>query len=106
MKSDALSSLHISRVATGEADNLFIALYGDLGSLKIRVQSDGQVSLEICKGNDRHNAQWKAVAIPEASCSAQNFVQAIKNGALPESAPDMEHVAQYQRIIEKSQETD
>ena len=106
LKNDALATLHISRVATGESDNLFIAIYGDLGGLKLRVLDDDDYSLQICKGNDRHTAQWKDVSIPSSQCSAHNFIQAIKNNQLPEMAPTFEYAAQLQRLIEKSQLTE
>ena len=97
-KNEAIGSMNISRVATGEHDTLRIAIYGDEGGLKLLVRHNSEPKLLICRGEDRHDAIWKEVKLPEVKTTWQHFIACIRSGDAAD--PDFAHAAALQKIVE------
>lgn len=97
-KNDAIGSMNISRVATGEHDTLRIAIYGDEGGLKLIIRHNEEPKLLICRGEDRHEAIWKEVKLPEVKTTWQHFIACIRSGEPAD--PDFAHAASLQKIVE------
>ena len=97
-KNDAIGSMNISRVATGEKDTLRIAIYGDEGGLKLIIRHKEEAKLLICRGEDRHEATWKEVKLPDVKTTWQHFIACIRSGEPAD--PDFAHAAILQKTVE------
>ena len=84
-------------LATGNANELRLSLYGDQGAL--RVHTDGRTSsLEMCAGTDIDTNQWKKVRCPPAPTTFHRFAAALESGV--NGDPDFRRAADLQRVLD------
>ena len=99
----ALGVVHMSRFATGHANDLHLTIHGELGAL--RIWSDSAAStLEVCLGSDIQTQTWRRMDCPPVQGNAARFVGALRSGRYGE--PDFRRAAEMQRILDLCIESD
>jgi len=93
----ALGVVHMSRYATGKANDLDLTIHGTTGALKIW-SNTFESSLDVCLGPDIHTQTWKRVECPPTPRNADRFVLALLSGVNGE--PDFRHVAEVQKLLD------
>ncbi len=93
----ALGVIHMSRYATGKANELDLMIHGDRGALKIWANSNDS-SLETCLGADIETQTWTPMACPPAPRNEQRFVIALLSGENGE--PTFRRAAEMQQLID------
>jgi predicted dehydrogenase len=95
LKNGALGTIQATRFATGNFNELRVALYGDKGALKIH--TDGNTStLKVCDDIDSMN--WKVVDCPPVPTTYQRFAEAVKAGK--NGDPSFRRAADIQRVLD------
>ena len=79
LENGGLGTICTTRWATGQANSLALALYGDKGALRLDLDKSGK-DLEVCLGRDVAKARWKTVQSPAAPTIYQRFITAIRTG--------------------------
>ncbi len=93
----ALGVVHMSRFATGKANDLDLLIHGDRGALKIWADSNGS-TLEVCLGPDIDTQTWVPYDCPRTPRNEERFVIALLSGVNGE--PDFRHATKVQRLLD------
>ena len=84
----ALGVVHMSRFATGKANDLDLLIHGEKGALKVWADSNGS-TLEVCLGPDIDTQTWAPYDCPPTPRNEERFVIALLSGVNGE--PDFRH---------------
>ena len=103
MTNGALAAIHMSRFATGNRDDLHLAIHGDRGALKVSTR-ERESRLEACRGEDTTTQRWVTVRCPETPRNEQRFVAALQSGRNGE--PSFRRAAEVQRLLDLCVQTD
>ncbi|MEC5322734.1 Gfo/Idh/MocA family protein [Aurantimonas sp. A3-2-R12] len=93
----ALGVVHMSRYATGRANDLDLTIHGDKGALKIWANQTDSM-LRVCLGSDIETQTWKPLECPPTPRNADRFVIALLSGVNGE--PDFRHAAEVQKLLD------
>ncbi len=97
MANGALASLHMTRFATGNLNDLNLAIYGERGALKIWANHlDSR--LDACLGHDMDHQTWRPVSCPPTPRNEARFAAALRSGRGVE--PSFRRAAEIQRLID------
>jgi len=93
----ALGVIHMSRYATGKANDLDLMIHGEKGALKIWANSL-ESRLEVCLGADIETQTWRALECPPTPRNEERFLIALltrENGD-----PSFRHAAGVQKLLD------
>lgn len=93
----ALGTIHMSRFATGVANDLDLTIHGDTGALKVWSNTTDS-SLSACLGPDIETQNWRLVDCPPTPKNAERFVIALLSGENGE--PSFRRAAEVQRLLD------
>ncbi len=93
----ALGVIHMSRYATGKANDLDLMIHGEKGALKIWATTTDS-SLEVCLGQDIETQTWKPVDCPPTPRNETRFLIALLSGENGE--PDFRHATAVQKLLD------
>jgi predicted dehydrogenase len=93
----ALGVVHMSRFATGKANDLDLLIHGDRGALKVWA-NEKTSRLDVCLGPDIETQTWAPVDLPPTPRNEQRFVIALLSGENGE--PDFSHATRVQRLVD------
>lgn len=93
----ALGVVHMSRFATGNANDLTMAIYGERGGLRLWANSETS-RLEGCLDADIENQHWRPLPCPETPRNEARFVAALLSGE--NGQPDFRHATAIQRLLD------
>jgi predicted dehydrogenase len=93
----ALGVIHMSRYATGKANDLDLMIHGERGALKIWANSTDS-SLEACLGPDIETQTWKPVDCPPTPRNETRFLIALLSGV--NGDPDFRHATMVQWLLD------
>jgi predicted dehydrogenase len=97
MDNGALASIHMTRFATGNLNDLNLAIYGDSGALKVWANHlDSR--LEACLGEDMETQHWRKLVCPATPRNEARFVTALQSGE--NGAPSFRRAAEVQRLLD------
>ncbi|MBL8579978.1 MAG: Gfo/Idh/MocA family oxidoreductase [Mesorhizobium sp.] len=97
LRSGALATVVATRFATGNQNELSLALHGTKGAL--RVETDGKnSSLFGCLGDDIDTATWRAIDTPPVRRNARRFADALLAGR--NGDPSFRRAADIQKLID------
>lgn len=99
----ALGVVHMSRYATGKANDLDLMIHGEKGALKVWANSSDS-SLEVCLGADIETQTWKPVDCAPTPRNETRFLIALLSGVNGE--PDFRHAAKVQKLLDLAFESD
>jgi predicted dehydrogenase len=93
----ALGVVHMSRFATGRANDLDLLIHGDRGALKIWANTTDS-TLETCLGSDIDTQTWTPYDLPPTPRNEERFVIALLSGVNGE--PDFRHATKVQKLLD------
>ncbi len=93
----ALGVIHMSRYATGKANDLDLMIHGDRGALKIWANSY-ESTLETCLGPDIETQTWTPMDCPPSPRNEQRFLIALLSRENGE--PTFRRAADIQKLID------
>ena len=93
----ALGVVHMSRYATGKANDIDLMIHGEKGALKIWATT-ADSTLEACLGPDIDTQTWKPVDCPPTPRNETRFLIALLSGENGE--PDFRHATKVQRLLD------
>jgi predicted dehydrogenase len=93
----ALGVIHMSRYATGKANDLDLMIHGEKGALKVWATTF-ESSLEACLGPDIETQTWRPVDCPPAPRNEERFLIALLCGV--NGDPDFRHAAGVQKLLD------
>ena len=93
----ALGVVHMSRFATGKANDLDLLIHGEKGALKVWADSNGS-TLEVCLGSDIDSQTWVPYDCPRTPRNEERFVIALLSGVNGE--PDFRHATRVQKLLD------
>lgn len=93
----ALGVLHMSRWASGYINRVCLAVHGDKGGLRIKLE-DGTDVLEVCMGDDVDQGRWQPVKLESIKGNQERFIEAIQVGTGVQ--PDFARGAAIQQLID------
>lgn len=93
----ALGVVHMSRFATGKANDLDLMIHGDKGALKVWANSANS-TLEVCLGEDINTQTWVPYACPASPRNEDRFLIALLSGQNGE--PDFRHATKVQKLLD------
>ncbi|MBO0661294.1 Gfo/Idh/MocA family oxidoreductase [Jiella sp. MQZ9-1] len=93
----ALGVVHMSRYATGKANDLDLTIHGTTGALKVWSNTN-ESSLDVCLGADIHTQTWRRATCPPTPRNADRFAAALLSGMNGE--PDFRHAAKLQTLLD------
>lgn len=99
LSNGALGAVHMSRFATGNANDLTLSLYGERGALRVWANSETS-RLDGCLGSDRESQHWRPLPSPETPRNEARFVTALRERA--NGQPDFRHAARLQALLDLS----
>jgi predicted dehydrogenase len=99
----ALGVIHMSRYATGKANDLDLMIHGEKGALKVW-STTLESSLEACLGPDIETQTWKPVDCPPTPRNEERFLIALLSGT--NGDPDFRHAATVQKLLDLCFESD
>jgi predicted dehydrogenase len=99
----ALGVIHMSRYATGKANDLDLAIHGEKGALKVWANSMDS-NLEVCLGPDIETQTWRPMECPPTPRNEERFLIALLSGE--NGAPDFRHAAAVQKLLDLAFESD
>lgn len=97
MLNGALGVIHMSRYATGNLNDLNLAVYGETGALRIWA-NQLESRLEVCRGEDMETATWRPVECPVTPRNEHRFAMALLSGE--NGQPDFRHAAEVQKLLD------
>lgn len=97
LSNGALGVVHMTRFATGNLNDLNLAIYGDRGALRIWA-NERDSRLEGCLGADIDTAAWRPVDCPPTPRNEERFALALLSGVNGEA--DFRHAAQIQKLLD------
>ena len=93
----ALGVVHMSRYATGKANDLDLTIHGEKGALKIWADHlDSR--LEVCLGPDIETQTWKPLDCPPTPRNEERFLIALLTGE--NGDPSFRHAAEVQKLLD------
>ena len=93
----ALGVIDATRFATGNANEIYLRLFGDRGALSLHTNGR-KSSIEMCAGRDLDTQTWRKVRCPPVPTTYQRFVAAVKSGV--NGDPDFRRAANLQRVLD------
>ncbi len=93
----ALGVIHMSRYATGKANDLDLMIHGEKGALKVWSNTN-ESSLEVCLGPDIETQTWTPVDCPPTPRNETRFLIALLSGV--NGDPDFRHAAGVQKLLD------
>lgn len=97
LENGALGTIQATRWATGNANDLRLALYGTRGALRLW-SSGPKFTLSICAGADIDIPVWREVECPPVPTTFQRFAAALRTGV--NGDPDFRRAANIQRVLD------
>jgi predicted dehydrogenase len=97
LSNGALGVVHMSRFATGKANDLDMTIHGERGALKLWANST-ESSLEVCLGADIDTQTWTPFQCPPTPRNEERFLIALLSGENGE--PDFRHATRVQRLLD------
>ena len=97
MTNGALGVVHMTRYATGNLNDLNLAIYGEKGALKIWANHLNS-HLDACLGEDIHTQTWRRIDCPETPRNERRFAEALSSGVNGE--PDFRRAAEIQKLLD------
>jgi len=95
----ALGSIHATRWASGNLNDIRLELYGDRGAL--RLTAGGRVTaLHACLGEDVDTQTWRELACPPVPTNYNRFAAAVQSRM--NGDPDFRRAAVLQHILDLS----
>ena len=97
MTNGALASIHMTRFATGNLNDLNLAIYGDKGALKVWCNHlDSR--LEACLDDDLDTQHWRKLVAPATPRNEARFIAALDAGQSGE--PTFRRAAEVQHLLD------
>jgi predicted dehydrogenase len=93
----ALGVIHMSRYATGKANDLDLMIHGEKGALKVWSTTNAS-TLEACLGPDIETQTWRPVDCPPTPRIEERFLIALLSGE--NGDPDFRHAARVQHLLD------
>ena len=93
----ALGVVHMSRYATGKANDLDLMIHGEKGALKVW-STTTESSLDVCLGPDIETQTWKPIDCPPTPRNETRFLIALLSGENGE--PSFRHAAEVQKLLD------
>jgi len=93
----ALGVIHISRYATGKANDLDLMIHGEKGALKVWANAMDS-NLEVCLGPDIETQSWRPMECPPTPRNEERFLIALLSGVNGE--PSFSHAAEVQKLLD------
>ncbi|WP_102960273.1 Gfo/Idh/MocA family protein [Mangrovicella endophytica] len=93
----ALGVIHMSRFATGYANDLHLTIHGEMGALKIWSNTT-ESTLSACLGADIETQTWRPIECPPTPRNADRFVIALLSGINGE--PSFRHASEVQKLLD------
>lgn len=105
----ALGTIHASRWATGNRDDLHMRIFGSKGGLDVSYggrDANGLriPQLNVCLGEDIETQTWRHFPLTPVETNYERFIRAVRQGETLE--PSFVHAANLQRILDKAMEAD
>ena len=97
MGNGALGVVHMTRYATGNLNDLNLAIYGEKGALRIWANESAS-RLEGCLGQDVDSAAWKPIECPQTPRNEERFALALLSNV--NGQPDFRHAAEVQKLLD------
>lgn len=97
LENGALGAVHMTRYATGNLNDLNMAVYGEKGALRIWA-NERTSRLEGCLGPDVDTAAWKPIECPPTPRNEERFALALLSGI--NGDPDFRHAARIQELLD------
>jgi len=97
MRGGALGVVHMSRYATGWANDLNLSIFGETGALRIWA-NQLESRLETCLGADIHTQTWTVVDCPATPRNEHRFAMALMSGE--NGQPSFRHAAGIQKLLD------
>ena len=97
MRGGALGVVHMSRYATGWANDLNLSIFGETGALRIWA-NQLESRLETCLGADIHTQRWTRVECPATPRNEHRFAMALMSGE--NGQPSFRHAAGIQKLLD------
>ncbi len=97
LSNGALGVVHMSRFATGNANDLSLALHGTRGALRVWANSETS-RLQGCLGADVETQTWRPLPCPPTPRNEARFAAALHAGV--NGQPDFRHAAQIQVLLD------
>ncbi len=99
----ALGVVHMSRFATGHANDLNLSIHGVKGAVRVWATATAS-TLDVCVGADIQTQTWRRVECAAVPGNAARFVAALRSGV--NGNPDFRRAAEMQRILDRCIESD
>ncbi len=99
----ALGVIHISRYATGKANDLDLMIHGEKGALKIWANSLDS-NLEVCLGADIETQTWRPLYCPPTPRNEERFIIALLSGV--NGDPSFRRAAEVQKLLDLASVSD
>lgn len=93
----ALGVVHMSRYATGKANDLDLMIHGEKGALKVW-STTLESSLEACLGPDIETQTWKPVDCPPTPRNEERFLIALLSGE--NGDPSFRRAMEVQKLLD------
>lgn len=105
----ALGTIHASRWATGNRDDLRMRIFGSKGALDVSYGGRDANGLRIprlnvCLGEDIETHTWRHHPLTPVETNYERFVRAVRLGQTLE--PSFAHAAKLQHILDKGMDAD
>lgn len=105
----ALGTIHASRWATGNRDDLRMRIFGSKGALDVSYAGRDANGLriprlDVCLGEDIETQTWRYYPLTPVESNYERFIRALRLGETLE--PSFAHAAKLQRILDKGLEAD
>lgn len=97
MSNGALGVVHMSRYATGNLNDLNLAIYGEQGALRIWA-NHLESRLDVCLGADMETQTWVRVDCPVTPRNEHRFALALMTGE--NGQPNFRHAADIQKLLD------
>ena len=97
MSNGALGVVHMTRFATGNLNDLNLAVYGESGALKIWADHEGS-RLDACLGPDMETQTWRRLECPQTPRNEMRFALALLAGETGE--PTFRRAAEVQKLLD------
>jgi predicted dehydrogenase len=93
----ALGVIHMSRYATGKANDLDLMIHGETGALKVW-STTHESSLEACLGPDIETQTWRPVDCPPTPRNEERFLIALLSAE--NGDPSFRRAAEVQKLLD------
>ena len=105
MQNGSMASIHTSRWATGNLNDLRLVVHGDKGAVKVSLKLGEEWDrLEVCLDEDVIEGIWKEVKCEQTLNIYQRFIQSILSGV--QDQPDFDAGLQVQRVLDACEQSD